>query len=306
VKRMSTLFRHSVMISVLWKTGGVQALAPLERKGTEVTAVINQGDREPDLAATPVTRASGDMVAKALSLLDLLGEYPHGAALSDLATRSGFPLSTTHRLLASLIRGGFALLSDGDRRYHLGLRVFALGQQVASARGFAGTVLPQMEWLAQQTGEAVLMSVLDGDRQLYVHYVAGPQQVGVIGERGRHGPLHCTSMGKVLVAFAPAEKSARLVDTVELNRLGPNTITDREQFRTEIENVRTHGYAIVDEEHETGIRAIGMPILDIGGRLRAAISVAAPAFRCSVERLTEFLPTMRSAAENIKILLPGS
>ena len=53
-------------------------------------------------------RSSTDMVAKALSLLDLLGEYPHGAALSDLATRSGFPLSTTHRLLASLIRGGFA------------------------------------------------------------------------------------------------------------------------------------------------------------------------------------------------------
>jgi IclR family acetate operon transcriptional repressor len=208
-----------------------------------------------------------------------------------------------------LIRGGFASLSDADRRDHLGLRVFALGQQVASARGFPGTVLPQMEWLSQQTGEAVLMSVLDGDRQLYVHYVAGPQQVGVIGERGRHGPLPCTSMGKVLVAFAPTEQSVRLVrlvDTVELTRIGPNTITDREQFRAEIENVRTRGYAVADEEHETGIRAIGMPILDIGGRLRAAISAAAPAFRCSAEQLTELLPAMRSAADNIKILLPSS
>ena len=230
--------------------------------------------------------------------------YPQGAALSDLAARSGFPLSTTHRLLASLIRGGFASL-DGNRRYHLGLRVFALGQQVASARGFAGTVLPQMEWLSNQTREAVLMSVLDGDRQLYVHYVPGPQQVGVIGERGRHGPLHCTSMGKVLVAFAPAEQSARLVDTVELTRLGPNTITDREQFRDEIATVRARGYAIADEEHETGIRAIGMPITDFGGRLRAAISVAAPAFRCDVEQLTGYLPAMRAAADTIRTLLPG-
>ena len=178
---------------------------------------------------------AGDMVAKALSLLDLLGEYPHGGSLSDLSARSGFPLSTTHRLLASLIRGGYASAADSDRRYHLGLRVFALGQQVASARGFAGTVLPQMEWLAEQTAEAVLMSVLDGDSQLYVHYVSGPQQVGVIGERGRHGPLHCTAMGKVLVAFAPVDQSRRLVETVDLRPLGPHTITDRDAFRAEIE-----------------------------------------------------------------------
>lgn len=249
-------------------------------------------------------RSSTDMVAKALSLLDLLGEYPHGAALSDLAARSGFPLSTTHRLLASLIRGGFASM-DPDRRYNLGLRVFALGQQVASARGFAGTVLPQMEWLSQQTEEAVLMSVLDGDHQLYVHYVPGPQQVGVIGERGRHGPLHCTAMGKVLLAFAPADQSARLVETISLDRLGPNTITDREAFRVEISTVRAQGYAIANEEHETGILAIGMPIVDNGGRLRAAISVAAPAFRCDPERLTSFLPAMRTAAETIRILLAG-
>src|SRR6478752_7402254 len=145
---------------------------------------VATADAAEDRTGSP-QRPSTDMVAKALSLLDLLGDYPHGAALSDLATRSGFPLSTTHRLLASLIRGGFA-----------------------------GTVLPQMEWLSQQTDEAVLMSVLDGDHQLYVHYVQGPQQVGVIGERGRHGPLHCTAMGKGLLAYAPREQSERLVETI--------------------------------------------------------------------------------------------
>jgi DNA-binding IclR family transcriptional regulator len=112
-------------------------------------------------------------------------------------------------------------------------------------------------------------------------------------------------MGKVLLAFAPPEQSARLVDTVELTRLGPNTITDRDAFRAEIATVRSRGYAIADEEHETGIRAIGMPIIDISGRLRAAISVAAPAFRCDLEQLTGFLPAMRTAADTIKTLLPG-
>jgi len=269
-------------------------------------AVTESNDGSPDARPTDGKAPAGDMVAKALSLLDLLGEYPHGGSLSDLSARSGFPLSTTHRLLASLIRGGYASVQDSDRRYHLGLRVFALGQQVASARGFAGTVLPQMEWLAEQTAEAVLMSVLDGDSQLYVHYVAGPQQVGVIGERGRHGPLHCTAMGKVLVAFAPVDQSRRLVETIELRPLGPHTITDRDAFRAEIESVRTNGYAIADEEHERGIRAIGLPVIDSGNRLRAAISVAAPAYRCDVEQLKEFLPAMRTAAGTIRTLLPSS
>jgi len=269
-------------------------------------AVTESDDGSADAKSTAGKAPAGDMVAKALSLLDLLGEYPHGGSLSDLSARSGFPLSTTHRLLASLIRGGYASVQDSDRRYHLGLRVFALGQQVASARGFAGTVLPQMEWLAEQTAEAVLMSVLDGDSQLYVHYVAGPQQVGVIGERGRHGPLHCTAMGKVLVAFAPVDQSRRLVETIELRPLGPHTITDRDAFRAEIESVRTNGYAIADEEHEAGIRAIGLPVIDSGNRLRAAISVAAPAYRCDVEQLKEFLPAMRTAAGTIRTLLPSS
>ncbi len=108
-----------------------------------MTAATDKTSPETDLRGRSGNGGSGDMVAKALSLLDLLAEYQNGAALSDLASRSGFPLSTTHRLLASLIRGGFASLSGSDRRYHLGQRVFALGQQVASARGFAGTVLPQ-------------------------------------------------------------------------------------------------------------------------------------------------------------------
>lgn len=249
---------------------------------------------------------AGDMVGKALGLLDLLGDYPHGASLSELSGRSGYPLSTTHRLLASLIRGGYATLDEADRRYHLGLRVFALGHRVSTARGFSGVVLPQMEWAAAETQEAVLMSVLDTDRQLYVHYVPGPQQVGVVGERGRHGPLHCTAMGKVLVAFAPKSQSQRLVETIELTQLGPNAITDRDEFRAEIGLVRAQEFAVADQEHEAGIRAIAVPITDTSGSLRAALSIAAPTFRCSVDRLIEFLPVLHAAAATIRTLLPTS
>ena len=255
---------------------------------------------------SPATKAPvGDMVAKALSLLDLLGEYPHGGSLSDLSARSGFPLSTTHRLLASLIRGGYASAADSDRRYHLGLRVFALGQQVASARGFAGTVLPQMEWLAEQTDEAVLMSVLDGDqpalRALRLRAAAGR------GDRrtrpARAVALHRDGQGAGRLrpgrSIPPARRDGRPHPTGTAHHHRPGA------FRAEIEAVRTSGYAIADEEHEAGIRAIGLPVIDSGDRLRAAISVAAPAYRCDVEQLKEFLPAMRTAAGTIRTLLPS-
>jgi DNA-binding IclR family transcriptional regulator len=231
--------------------------------------------------------------------LDLLGEYPHGATLSDLSGRSGFPLSTTHRLLASLIRGDFASLSDTDRRYHLGLRVFALGQQVASARGFTGTVLPQMEWLAEQTGEAVLMSVLDGDRQLYVHYVAGPQQVGVIGERGRHGPLHCTSMGKVLLAFLEPQERDALIDGSTLQRRGPNTLTTRRSLQAELERVRRQGFAINNEELAYGLRSIAAPVRGHDGAVAAAVNLAVHSSMVSMQELVARLTPalLQTAAE---------
>lgn len=155
--------------------------------------------------------------------------------------------------------------SDGEsRRYSLGLRMFELGRRVSQARGFTGVALPVMRRVTELTGEPTLMSVLDGRHQLYVHHVQGPRRIRVIGEPAKHGPLHCTSMGKCLIAFAPDEVRAELVEELELTPLGPDTITDRARFREEVDRVREQGYAVSDEEHEAGIRAVGVPIVGPG------------------------------------------
>lgn len=182
-----------------------------------------------------------DMVSKALRLLSMLGDYPDGVALSDLSRATGFPVSTTHRLLSSLQEQGFVRSDPASKRYALGLRLFELGQQVSHARGFAGVALPVMHEVSERTGEPTLMAVLDGHHQVYVHAVRGRQQVQIRGEPGRRGPVHCTSMGKCLIAFAPAEVRARLVAEVELAGLAPGTITDRAAFEAEIDRVRERG-----------------------------------------------------------------
>lgn len=254
----------------------------------------------PDVPEVPT-----DVVGRAIRLLVLVGEHPHGITLSVLARESGVPVSTAHRLVNSLCREGLVEFESEDKRYRPGLRLFQLGQQAGQAYGFAGTALPVMQRVTRQTEEATLMSVLDGARHLYVHYVDGPLPVGVRSEPGRHGPLHCTSMGKVLMAFAPADVRADLLDRVELTPHGPNSITDREVLREEVARAAERGYATADEEHHAGLRAVAVPILRPGGTVFAALSTAAPAFRRSLDDLVTMVPLLQAAASELGVRLPA-
>ncbi|MBA2809941.1 IclR family transcriptional regulator [Streptomyces sp. KM273126] len=246
-----------------------------------------------------------DVVGRAIRLLVLVGEHPHGVTLSVLARESGVPVSTAHRLVNSLCREGLVEFEAAGKRYRPGLRLFQLGQQAGQAYGFAGTALPVMQRVTRQTEEATLMSVLDGTQHLYVHYVDGPLPVGVRSEPGRHGPLHCTSMGKILMAFAPDDVTADLLDRVELTPHGPNSITDRDVLRDEVARAAERGYATADEEHHRGLRAVAVPILRPDGNVFAALSTAAPAFRRSMDDLVAMVPLLQAAASELGVRLPA-
>lgn len=255
--------------------------------------------------STTAARGERDMVTKALDLLSRVAAYPHGAAAAELARACDLPLSTAHRLLGSLVRRAYLDFDPQSRLYTLGLKVFSMGQAVAQARGLAGMARPILEELSAATGEATLMAVRDGDQQLYVHYVQGPQGVSVIGRPGSHGPLHCTAQGKALIAMAPDDVREDLISRLELTPMGPNTITDRDAFRAEIDQVRAQGWALADEEHEAGIRAIAVPVCAPDGVARAAISTAAPAYRETNEQLIERTPLLTAAAARVAVLMPA-
>ncbi|MFF5496788.1 IclR family transcriptional regulator [Streptomyces aquilus] len=246
-----------------------------------------------------------DVVGRAIRLLVLVGEHPHGITLSELARASGVAVSTAHRLVNSLCREGLVEFETAGKRYKPGLRLFQLGQQAGQVYGFAGTALPVMQRVTRQTEEATLMSVLDGTRHLYVHYVDGPLPVGVRSDPGRHGPLHCTSMGKVLMAFAPEDVREDLLDRVELTPYGPRSITDRDVLREEVARAAGRGYATADEEHHAGLRAVAVPVLRPDGTVFAALSTAAPAFRRSMADMVAMVPVLRAAAEELGVRLPA-
>lgn len=245
-----------------------------------------------------------DMVGKALGLLVLLGDEPRGASAAELSRRAELPFSTTYRLLGSLTRDGFVDYEADGRRYHLGLRVFQLGQRVSNHHGFAGTALPILRRVTEKTGEATILSVRDGNHHLTVNKVDGPQTFRVTSDPGHLGALHTTSVGKVLVAFAEDAERQRLVEELELDPLTEFSITDRAAFRADIEQVRRRGYAVMDEENELGMRAVAVPVFNAQGYAFASLATAVPVFRLSLEDLVALVPVLQEAASELSARLP--
>lgn len=261
-----------------------------------------------DTPAEEVKPAKGesrtDMVGKALGLLVLLGDEPRGASAAEISRRADLPFSTTYRLLGSLTRDGFVDYEPDGRRYHLGLRIFQLGQRVSNHHGFAGTALPILRRVTEETGEATILSVRDGIHHLTVNKVDGPQTFRVTSDPGFLGALHTTSVGKALVAFAEDEDREKLLEELPLEPLTTLSITDRDAFRAEIEKVRRQGYAVMDEENELGMRAIAVPVFNSQGVAFASLATAAPVFRLSVEAMEAMVPLLQAAAVELSARLP--
>ena len=249
-------------------------------------------------------RSGTDMVGKALSLLVLLGDEPRGASAADISRRAGLPFSTTYRLLGSLTRDGFVDYEPDGRRYHLGLRIFQLGQRVSNHHGFAGTATPVLRRVTEQTAEATILSVRDGLHHLTVSKVDGPQTFRVTSDPGHLGSLSATAVGKVLVAFAEDAEREPLIADLPLERLTEKSIVDRDAFRAEIEEVRRRGYALMDEENELGMRALAVPLLNAQGYAFASLATAAPVFRLTVEGLEAHVPLLQEAAAELAARLP--
>lgn len=270
---------------------------------------VNQDTAPNDVAADESSLKAGrsdrtDMVGKALGLLVLLGDEPRGASAAEISRRAQLPFSTTYRLLGSLTRDGFVDYEAEGRRYHLGLRIFQLGQRVSNHHGFAGTAMPVLRRVTEQTGEATILSVRDGHHHLTVNKVDGPQMFRVTSDPGHLGSLSTTAVGKALVAFAEDSEREKLLAELPLESLTPKSITDRDAFRTEIELIRHRGFAVMDEENEAGMRAVAVPLLNSQGHAFASLATAVPVFRLNLEDLEAHVPLLQEAAAELAARLP--
>ena len=224
-------------------------------------------------------------VLKALEMIELLAPAQHGLSLSEVAERTGFPMSTAHRLLATLAGQSYVVQDPQTRRYYLGSKLFALQAQYSPRRHLDRIAPPYLRRLMRQLNAAVNLSVLVGQEAVYLETVSPDSIFSLRAPPGTRIPLHCTAAGKMLLAHLPLEDCEIILSSLKLERFTPHTITSLADLRAELLQVAQRGYAVDNQEYVTGVRCVAAPVRDYTDKVVATISASDMAERLPDERI---------------------
>lgn len=237
-------------------------------------------------------------VDTALDIVDALCELS-GATVTELGEHLGLSTSGVHTHLKTLERRGY-VIRDGYS-YRPSLRFFGIGEQVKREHILiynAGR--EEIKKLAEDTGEFGWIMAEERGQGIYVYKCRGSDAVETGNFLpGRPIPLHSTACGKAILAHLPESQVEELIDVAGLEPVTNNTITDQEELRAELDQVRERGYALSSEESVHGIRAAAAPVLTADGAVMGSVSISGPVSRIKGERFRETLPELLIECSNI-------
>lgn len=237
-------------------------------------------------------------VTKAIGILDILASKADtGISLAELSSLIEMPKSSTHRYLATLQELDLAERKDGDR-FYLGTKVIELAGSFlmhSDLRNESQTILND---LAERTGETIHLAVPSDTEVVYIAKVESKHGLGMFSHIGARLPMYCTALGKAILAFG-SQASFQAVIAEPLSARTPNSIISAQALEAELARTRERGYAIDNEENETGIRCVGAPILDYTATPIAAISISVPRERMDEQRYNSLGKLVREAAQMV-------
>ncbi|GAA4849059.1 IclR family transcriptional regulator [Saccharopolyspora rosea] len=233
---------------------------------------------------------------RGLTVLTELAAGPQ--TLDQLAHRLGVHKSTAMRLLRTLEAGRFVRRAD-VHHYRLGSALFDLAHRALEDLDVRGVARRHLDALGETTGHTVHLATLDDDQVVYIDKVDSRHPVRMYSRIGRRAPLHCTAVGKALVADWPAQRRRQLAERLGYPPLTARTITSAEAFLAELDRVRALGYAVDRNEHEDFIHCIGAPIRNDRGEVVAAVSLSVPDVLLDFDGLLGFVDELLRTAEAI-------
>jgi DNA-binding IclR family transcriptional regulator len=241
------------------------------------------------------SRSSIQVLDRAMALVGVLARARGPVSLTRLAHATGLHTASAHRILGALMAHGL-IEKSGAGEYDLGVRWLEVGNRLRARMDIRQTAMPEMQQLAETTGETVNLIVRRGDEAVYVERVAsGRTLIQVVQVVGAHAPLHVTAVGKIFLAEDSASGVMGYAERTGLPAYTANTLVTLDALRGELDTIRRERLAYDREEAELGVACIGAPIRDAEGRLVAGLSISAPAERHKPD-WAEFL---RAAAARI-------
>jgi DNA-binding IclR family transcriptional regulator len=236
-------------------------------------------------------------LAKGLKMLEAVAHSDGPRGVSELGRELGITRSNAHRLLQTLAALGYVRQDEERRLYEPTLRLFELGSAVVAHRDIRTLSQPVMRALGREIDENVILSVRDGSEVVVLDRVEGTRTLRTYTPLGSRNPMHCTSAGKLLLAYAPAD----IVEDVmgSLQKFTPRTIVTAAKLRAELQRIRMQGFAIAQAEWRDDVGGVCVPIRQSDGSVLAALGISGPVGRVNPARIKALLPQLLAAARDI-------
>ncbi|HNP65437.1 MAG TPA: IclR family transcriptional regulator [Woeseiaceae bacterium] len=235
-------------------------------------------------------------LSKGFRILEAVRTASDEPSFSDIVAATGLPKATVHRLLNELVALGALTYDEGSRCYRFGLLLAKLGAAVAATYDVRQVARPHIEALHRKTGHVVTLGIRDDDNGIYLDKIESKDfGIRLHSEVGKSFPLHCTAMGKVLLANADESLINRIAGR-RLRSYTEKTITSGQQLRDELENTRQRGYAIDNEEITRGLICVAAPVYGIDGKLAAALSCTVPGYVLEETRIEQLIGLVTDTA----------
>ncbi|MBP1153341.1 MULTISPECIES: IclR family transcriptional regulator [unclassified Paenibacillus] len=238
-------------------------------------------------------------VERALLILDLFDEYDTELKITEISDRMVLHKSTVHSLLKTLQVHRYIEQNPENGKYRLGMKLLERGTIVMHNLDIRNVVRKHLIQLSSSSGQTTNLVILDGKEGVYIDKVEGPKAIIRYSRIGKRIPIHCSAVGKVLVAYKIPKELKKLLEGYVYRSHTPKTIMSESYFMQELEKVREQGYSVDNEENEPGVRCIAVPVRDHTGQVIAAISMSTLIARVNDAELIEHVKFLQQAAEEI-------
>lgn len=235
----------------------------------------------------------------AAEILLLFTDEAKAIGVSEIARRTGLTKGQVSKILATFRHSGFLQQDPDTRQYSVGVKAFALGSRYVNYHPLAREGLPVLRRLVEQTGHSARLTVMADDVLIYLAQVEGRLLSDTGWRVGTFLPFHATSAGKVTLAFLDKARSAAIIDTLEMEAVGPETITDKSALREQIRRIASRGFGTSRSESTPGLAAVAVPVFGPSNAILSTLSLSYPQHLVTEERERELAAVLHEAARTL-------
>ncbi|MCM3087910.1 IclR family transcriptional regulator [Bhargavaea ginsengi] len=242
-------------------------------------------------------------VDRAIDILELFMATGPELSIKEISGKLDLSKSTVHGIIKTLEHRGYLQQDPESLKYRLGIKLFELGNVVGSSMDIRKIASPLIRSLVEELHETVHLAVMEREEVVYVEKLEGPRTLTIYSHVGKRAPVHCTGVGKAILAYQSDERINKMLASEDLVAHTQHTMTDEAAIKEHLKIIRNRGYAVDDEEIELGLKCVAAPIFDHQGNVTASISCSAPKVRVDDHSFGEMVGKITAAASKISAAL---